>query len=410
MFFYSSFKQRKVVFAAGKITYLYTATGEKVQKKVTQGSTTTVTDYVDGFQYVAGALSFFPTAEGYFNAETQNYVYQHLDHLGNVRVSYSDANKNNKIDVGEIVVENNYYPFGLAHKGYNEKNNTIARNYKYQYNAKELQEELGFNVYDYGARNYDAAIGRWMNVDPLAEKMPSWNPYTYTFNNPIMFTDPTGMIGEGIENEYKVYTSGGQVQKVDYISNKGGDFVDHVTYVNLDTPAPYAPETTTEVQFVQHSESKIDTNLSVLNGKTAQTIRGPGSKHDVKYQAQSQGIQSMEFDSPFFVMGGASKIFTENKKINVFRAFGGDARAQGFSWTPIDPSTVKDFRNVAGLPSGGASGAINTANFMIEGQVRAKNILKTRSALPLDGNVGGLPEFIINPKNVRLTDFKVINP
>lgn len=307
MFFYSSFKQRKVVFAAGKITYLYTATGEKVQKKVTQGSTTIVTDYVDGFQYVAGALSFFPTAEGYFNAETQNYVYQHLDHLGNVRVSYSDANKNNKIDVGEIVVENNYYPFGLAHKGYNEKNNTIARNYKYQYNAKELQEELGFNVYDYGARNYDAAIGRWMNVDPLAEKMPSWNPYTYTFNNPIMFTDPTGMIGEGIENEYKVYTSGGQVQKVDYISNKGGDFVDHVTYVNLDTPAPYAPETTTEVQFVQHSESKIDTNLSVLNNETAQTIRGLGFKHDVKYHAQSQGIQPMEFDSPFFIIGGTLK-------------------------------------------------------------------------------------------------------
>ncbi|MGG5578831.1 hypothetical protein ACPDHL_16060, partial [Myroides sp. C15-4] len=60
-----------------------------------------------------------------------------------VRVSYSDANKNNKIDVGEIVEENNYYPFGLAHKGYNEKNNTIAKNYKYQYNDYgEKSEEL----------------------------------------------------------------------------------------------------------------------------------------------------------------------------------------------------------------------------------------------------------------------------
>ncbi|EKB08412.1 hypothetical protein HMPREF9716_01231 [Myroides odoratus CIP 103059] len=71
----------EVVFAAGKITYLYTATGEKVQKKVTQGSTTVVTDYVDDFQYVDGVLSFFPTAEGYFNAETSSYVYQYRDHL-----------------------------------------------------------------------------------------------------------------------------------------------------------------------------------------------------------------------------------------------------------------------------------------------------------------------------------------
>ena len=49
MFFILILNHKKVVFAAGEITYLYTATGEKVQKKVTQGSTTVVTDYVDGF-------------------------------------------------------------------------------------------------------------------------------------------------------------------------------------------------------------------------------------------------------------------------------------------------------------------------------------------------------------------------
>ncbi|WP_353160835.1 hypothetical protein [Myroides odoratus] len=49
MFFIFVFAHEKVIFPAGKITYLYTATGEKVQKKVTQGGTTVVTDYVDGF-------------------------------------------------------------------------------------------------------------------------------------------------------------------------------------------------------------------------------------------------------------------------------------------------------------------------------------------------------------------------
>lgn len=94
----------------------------------------------------------------------------------------------------------------------------------------------------------------------------------------------------------------------------------------------------------------------------------------------------------------------------VYRVFGGDARAQGFSWTTVNPTSVKDFRNVAGLPSGGTSGAMNTADFMIKGKVNTNSIIKSRSALPLDGNKGGLPELIIDPKNVRLTDFKVLKP
>ena len=99
-----------------------------------------------------------------------------------------------------------------------------------------------------------------------------------------------------------------------------------------------------------------------------------------------------------------------DESVEVFRVFGGDARAQGFSFTTVDPRTVNNFRDAAGLPSGGASGANNTADFLLKGTANKKDIIKSRDALPLDGNSGGLPELIIDPSNVDITDFSVLRP
>jgi RHS repeat-associated protein len=147
----------------------------------------------NGSVYENDVLQFIPHAEGYVTPEVNGfkYVYQYKDHLGNIRLSYSDSDNNGTIAQSEIIEENNYYPFGLEHKGYNNVINGAENNYM-TYNGKEFDESLSLNWHDFGFRNYDASLGRWMNIDNLSEDYYNYSPYVYTANNPIYYTDPDG--------------------------------------------------------------------------------------------------------------------------------------------------------------------------------------------------------------------------
>ncbi len=80
----------------------------------------------------------------------------------------------------------------------------------------------------------------------------------------------------------------------------------------------------------------------------------------------------------------------------IFRVFGDDAVAGGASFSPVNPANIKNFREAAGLPSGGASGANNSAQFVLEATLLdSSKVVKVRNALSLDGNKGGITEFII---------------
>ncbi|MBV8326528.1 RHS repeat-associated core domain-containing protein, partial [Chryseobacterium sp.] len=134
-----------------------------------------------------GKLQFVPTDEGYYDFVQNKYIYNYTDHLGNIRLSYFKGNSGG----AEIIEENNYYPFGLKHQGYNtiELANPA---YKYTFNGQELQET---GMTDFGARMYMNDLGRWGVIDPLAAMSRRFSPFAFGFNNPIRFIDPDGRQG-----------------------------------------------------------------------------------------------------------------------------------------------------------------------------------------------------------------------
>ncbi|MEL7119637.1 MAG: DUF5675 family protein [Bacteroidota bacterium] len=201
-----------ITYSSGNsIEITYDANGTKLRKTVKVGASTQYQqDYAGGMEYRKTGTgsrrveAIYHDEGRYFNLNvdvnnTLNWQYEYAirDHLGNTRLMFTDKNGNNVIDVtnnavtNDILQENHYYPFGLGFEG-PWLMDDAGRESQYHYNGKELNEDFGLNWHDYGARWYDASIGRWNAIDPLAEEMTSWSPYNYTFNNPIKLIDPDG--------------------------------------------------------------------------------------------------------------------------------------------------------------------------------------------------------------------------
>ena len=107
---------------------------------------------------------------------------------------FQDNNGDNIVKSDEVIQRYYYYPFGAETKNAPWTQQTTPT-VRYQYNGKEKIDELGLGWNDYGARNYDALLGRWMGVDALAEKYYPESSYSYVRNNPYVYADLDGRDG-----------------------------------------------------------------------------------------------------------------------------------------------------------------------------------------------------------------------
>ena len=203
-----------VTFSDGStITYVYAADGTKLRTVHKIGGATTTTDYCGNVVYENGAQKLLITEEGYITLSDNKYYYYLKDHQGNNRVVINQS--------GAVEETNHYYLFGGVFAS-----STSTQPYKY--NSKEYDTKKGLNWYDYGARHYDAVLGRFMTVDPLAEKYYSESLYTYCYSNPINCIDPSGKDGIYIAfPDYKISTPIGKIGNLGHagvllIDNKTG--------------------------------------------------------------------------------------------------------------------------------------------------------------------------------------------
>ncbi|MBO9675174.1 MAG: RHS repeat-associated core domain-containing protein [Sphingobacteriaceae bacterium] len=192
--------------------YTYSADGTKLGWQHTVNGTSEGKLYNSGLEYAvvnggAPVLKFIQTSEGRarFNGTAFVYEYYLTDNLGNVRATI-DADPADPTQLtARVLQEHSYYPFGATMPGA-DINFASGEANSYLYNGKELDAEL--NQYDSEARFYDATIGRWSAIDPMSEKYFGISAYSYVFNNPLMFIDPSGMDPEGPGGGYVLVEPG----------------------------------------------------------------------------------------------------------------------------------------------------------------------------------------------------------
>ncbi|MCC6836850.1 MAG: fibronectin type III domain-containing protein, partial [Cytophagales bacterium] len=165
----------------------------------------------------------------------------------------------------------NYYPFGLAQNSNGFERQGGIKN-PLLYNGKELQDELNLGWYDYIARQYDPAIGRFLAVDPAADLVRRWSPYSYAADNPIRFIDPDGMLFTDFidENGNKTHVEDGSNAVFEIKKTDGLDQRKHYEFKEFDESQGGKNEVnvTTVIQEQQKYNLENDALMQKSDGTT----------------------------------------------------------------------------------------------------------------------------------------------
>ncbi len=274
---------KEVSFGANdNLRYTYDATGNKLTKTVELDGNAEIgrTDYSGSFLYENNDLKAIFTSEGRIipfdnNGEVvYKFEYSLKDHLGNSRVVFSGHSNG----MPEVMQVTDYYPFGLIMNQQNYFADGVLDN-KYLYNGKELQDdELAGNSlgwYDYGARFYDAELGRWHVVDPMAKERYWLTPYNYVQNNPLLRIDPDGRLDDIIDIEK---SSG----KINVTQAAGDDVVRLVDNGSIKDSYTYGSNGSFTSENVLEKSDKV-TTITSTNSDKAETFYRFAAGSDVEF-------------------------------------------------------------------------------------------------------------------------------
>jgi len=178
-----------------------------------------------------------------------------------------------------------YYPFGLI-----QRSKGICNGVRFKYTGKELDKHTGY--YYFGARYYDAGIGRWLSMDPAEEKYPGLSPYGYCAGNPVRFVDTEGKDWYDFGGNHLEWREGSGLQLKPGFWNWIKNLIGKGEYAeslgeNVLLGRGSINEKVNEAKFELYLESNKEGPIATIKGNTI-----PSDKN--KYATIAEGLYSAE--------------------------------------------------------------------------------------------------------------------